>query len=52
MENDFQEIREKIVRGLEQTREKLMIEKAKNNKAIAISEDGKVKIVYPARSDK
>lgn len=52
MGNNFKETREKIIQGLEQTRRKLLEEKAKNEKAIAISENGEVKIVFPSVNDK
>lgn len=51
MGNSFNETRKKIVQGLEQARQKLLQEKAKNNKAIAISENGEVKIVFPSKND-
>ena len=49
MENEYQKMREKIVKGLEETRRKLLIEKIKNDRAIAISVDGKVQVIYPGR---
>jgi hypothetical protein len=52
MGNNFKETREKIIRGLEQTRQKLLQEKAKNDKAIAISENGEVKVIFPSVYDK
>ena len=50
MENEYQKMREKIVKGLEETRRKLLIEKIKNDRAIAISVDGKVQVIYPGRT--
>ena len=52
MGNDFKETREKIIKGFALTRQKLLKEKAKNNQAIAISENGEIKIIFPTQNDK
>ncbi|MDT8412416.1 MAG: hypothetical protein RQ875_08150 [Vicingaceae bacterium] len=46
----IKDIREKIVRGLEKTYEKLIIEKIKNDSVLIISENGEIVKIKPRKN--
>lgn len=46
----IKDLREKILRGLEKTYEKLIIEKIKNDSVLVISEDGKIVKIKPKKN--